>query len=229
MGRYWLNKLSGQDYNKAIGYFEQAIAKDSRYALAYVRLANCYAFLGHDGYIAPKEAYPKARAGALKAVDLDQNLGEAHAMLGLIKHVFEWDVPGAELEFRHALELSPNSRDVYFNYSLYLAETRRFDEAIARLTHLKEIDPATPGPIYLLGCFGYGFAERYDEAIAEYNKALEMDPNFYYAHISLAYTYALKGMYAKAISQADRPFSIAVTITAGGQKMMRSECPCEVA
>jgi serine/threonine-protein kinase len=118
LGRYWFNKLSEEGYIKAIHYFEQAIGEDPRYSLAYQGLAVCYASLGHDGYMAPKEGYPKARDAVLKALDLDQTLGEAHAMLGSIKHIFEWDIPGAELEFQRALQLSPNSRDVNMCYSL---------------------------------------------------------------------------------------------------------------
>lgn len=125
-------------------------------------------------------------------------------MLGLIKHVFEWDIAGAELEFQRALKLSPGSADVYLYYSLYLSETGRSSEAIASYTALKELDPATPVPLYFLGNLGYSPAGRFDEAIDELNKALEMDPNFYYARSALVYNYAYKGMYAEAVAQADK-------------------------
>ena len=204
LGRYWLNKLSEQDFYKAIGYFEQAIAKDPSFALAYVGLANCYAFLGYDCNIAPKDGYPKAKGAVLKALELDQSLGEGHALLGLIKFIFEWDVPGAELEFQRALKMSPQSRDVYFDYPMYLSVIGRFDEAIKMLRRLQELDPAAPGPVYLLGAFGYSNAGRFDEAIVQFKKALEMDPNYYYAQVILSMTYAYKGEYEEAISQVEK-------------------------
>jgi TolB-like protein/tRNA A-37 threonylcarbamoyl transferase component Bud32/Tfp pilus assembly protein PilF len=204
LGRYFLNRLGEDSFHKAIGYFEQSLAKDSNYALAYVGLANCYAYLGHDGYIAPQEGHTKARSAALKAIDLDNTLGDAYALLGLVRHVFEWDVPGAEREFQHALILSPESTFIHETYSLYLAEAGRFDEAIAYEKHLVELEPASPGYAYMLGQNGYSVANRFDEAIAQLKKTLDLDPNFYYAQIYLPSNYALNKMYPEAIAQADK-------------------------
>ena len=204
MGRYLANRLTEATYRKAIGYFEQAIASDPGYALAHVGLAFCYASLGHDGYLAPQQGYPAARAAALKAIELDGAMGEAHAMLAAVKYIFGWDVAGAELEFQRAIELTPNSRDVQITYALYLAETGRFDEAIARYTRATELEPATPANIYLLAANGYMMAGRFDEATIHFKKALDLDPSFFYAQLLLSANYALNGMYLEAIAQADR-------------------------
>jgi tetratricopeptide (TPR) repeat protein len=204
LGRHFLDRLNEDDFNKAIGYFEQATLKDPDYALAFVSLGNCYAFLGHDGYIVPKEGYAKARSAALKAIDLDNTLGDAHALLGLIKHVFEWDLRGAELEFQRAVKLSPNIRDIYQSYSLYLAEAGRFSESIAGYRRALELEPASPANLYNLGQNGYCTAGRFDEAIVLLKRSLEMDPNFYYARLFLAVNYALNGIYAEAIARADQ-------------------------
>jgi len=204
LGQHFLSKLSEDNFNKAIGYFEQATAKDPAYTLAYVGLANCYAYLGHDGYIEPKVGHTKARSAALKAIDLDNTLGDAYALLGLIKHVFEWDVPGAEREFQRAIKLSPDSTYVRTTYSLYLSETGRFDEAIAGYKHLVDIEPASPEYNYLLGQIGYSMAGRFEEAIAQLKKTLELDPNYYYAQSSVPFNYALSGRHVEAIAQADK-------------------------
>jgi len=204
LGQHFLGKLSEDDFNKAIGYFEQATARDPDYTLAYVGLANCYAYLGHDGYIEPKVGHTKAGSAVRKAIDLDNTLGDAYALLGLIKHVFEWDVSGAEREFQRAIKLSPDSTYVHTTYSLYLSETGRFDEAIAGYKHLVDVEPASPEYNYLLGQCGYSNAGRFEEAIAQLKKTLELDPNYYYAQSSVPFNYALSGRHLEAIAQADK-------------------------
>ncbi len=203
LGRYFTGKFYEEDYKKAIGYFEQAIAKDPGYALAYVGLANCYTFLCFLGYFSPKESYPKAKEAAIKALELDEALGEAHGLLAWLKFVFDWDVPGAEQEFRRALKLTPNSVEVYIWYSHYLKLTGRFDEAIAGFKRAVELDPATPATIFQLGT-GYYIAGRLDEAIAQCQKTLEMDPSFFYAPLVMIWAYTSKGMYREAVAQADK-------------------------
>jgi TolB-like protein/Tfp pilus assembly protein PilF len=207
LGRYFYYKITEEDLNKAIRYFEQAIAKDPNYAPAYVGLADCYSVLYAIGYLAPKESYPKAKEAVIKALELDEELGEAHASLGYLKMVFDWDLAGAEREFKRALTLSPGSVDVYILYSIYLTMTGRFDEAIAGFKRAVELDPATPETYTYLGGFGYHIAGRFDEAIAQLKKALDMDPNSFYAQLFLASTYALKGMSGEAIAQADKVIS----------------------
>ena len=141
------SKTMKKTINKAIRYFEQAIAKDPSYALAYVWQAGCYGILCASGYLSPKESYPKAKEAMIKALELDEELGEAHAMLGYLKLVFDWDFAGAGHEFKRALKLSPGSGDVYISYPIYLTVTGRFDEGIAGFKRAAELDPAMPETI----------------------------------------------------------------------------------
>jgi TolB-like protein len=129
LGRYFLYRESEENYKKAIGYFEQAIAKDAKYALAYVGLAFCYDYLCSDGYMAPREGYPKARAAAMMALKFDDSLGEAHATLGYIKLLFDWDIPGAEAEFQRAIKLSPGSVDLHIKYSLSVLSSYKLNKS----------------------------------------------------------------------------------------------------
>jgi TolB-like protein/tRNA A-37 threonylcarbamoyl transferase component Bud32 len=207
LGRYFYFQITEESLNKAIQYFEQAIAKDPGYALAYVYQAGCYSALFGIGYLTPKETYPKAKKAIEKALELDEDLGEAHASLGYLKMVFDWDFAGAEHEFQRALKLSPGSIDVDFQYSLYLAMMGRFDEAIAGFKRVVELDPATPANYVYLGGFGYHLAGRYDEAIAQIKKGLDMDPSILYGQLFLASAYALKGMSGEAVAQADKTLS----------------------
>jgi len=210
LGRYFLYRaFTEEDFNKAIGYLEQAIVKDPGYSLAYALLAECYTVCYSIGYLAPKEVYPKAMEAAKKAIELDDELGEAHASLGYLKWVFDWDSSGAEHEFKRALKLNPGSVDVYFFYSQYLATLGRFEEAIAGLKRVIELDPASAANYILLGMYGYQVAGRYDydESIAQIKKGLDMDPSILYGQLFLASAYALKGMYSEAVAQADKVLS----------------------
>ncbi|MGB9004608.1 MAG: tetratricopeptide repeat protein [Candidatus Aminicenantales bacterium] len=212
LGRFFYYKTTEEDLKKAIKYFEQAIAKDPGYALAYAGQATCYTVLCAIGFLAPKESYPKAKEAVIKALELDEELGEAHASLGYLKAVFDWDFAGAEHDFRRAIKLNPGSVDIYILYSIYLAFAGRFDEAIARFKHAVELDPASPQTYTYLGGFGYYMAGRFDEAIAQLKKALEMDPNSYLGQLFLTAIYASKGMYGEAIAQADRVISVWPTL-----------------
>ena len=212
LGRFFYYKTTEEDLNKAIKYFEQAISKDPGYALAYAGQATCYTVLCAIGFLAPKESYPKAKEAVIKALELDEELGEAHASLGYLKAVFDWDFAGAEHDFRRAIKLNPGSVDIYILYSIYLAFAARFDEAIAGFKHAVELDPASPQTYTYLGGFGYYMAGRCDEAIVQLKKALEMDPNSYLGQLFLTAIYASKGMYGEAIAQADRVISVWPTL-----------------
>jgi len=212
LGRFFYYKTTEEDLKKAIKYFEQAIAKDPGYALAYAGQATCYTVLCAIGFLAPKESYPKAKEAVIKALELDEELGEAHASLGYLKAVFDWDFAGAEHDFRRAIKLNPGGVDIYILYSIYLAFAARFDEAIAGFKHAVELDPASPQTYTYLGGFGYYMAGRCDEAIVQLKKALEMDPNSYLGQLFLTAIYASKGMYGEAIAQADRVISVWPTL-----------------
>jgi tetratricopeptide (TPR) repeat protein len=150
-----------------------------------------------------------------KALELDKELGEAHAYLGYLKALFDWDFAGAERDFKHAIKLSPRNVDVYIHYSIYLAFMGRFDEAIAGFMRARELDPATPGTYVYLGGFGYQIAGRYDEAIDQIQKGLDMDPSNFLGQLFLASVYAKKGMYGEAIGQADKIVSLWPTLEDG--------------
>jgi TolB-like protein/Tfp pilus assembly protein PilF len=212
LGRYFYYKTTEEDMNKAIRYLEQAIAKDPGYALAYAGQATCYSVLCAISGLAPEESYPKAKEAVLKALELDEELGEAHASLGYLKFFLDWDFAGAEREFKRAIKLSPGSVDVYILYSIYLSWMGRFDEAIAGFKRAVELDPASPVTYTYLGGFGYHIAGRFDEAIDQIKKGLDMDPNFLLGQLLLASAYALKGMYGEAIAQADKMISVWPTL-----------------
>jgi TolB-like protein/Tfp pilus assembly protein PilF len=204
-GRYFSYKASAEeDYQRIIGLYEQALAKDPGYALCYASLATCYGFQSLSGSLAPKEGYPKAIEAAEKALALDEELGEAHASLGNLKWFFNWDSAGAEREFKRALELNPGSSDAYILFSMYLATTGRSEEAIAGFRRLLELDPATPDNWIMLGAWGYMFAGRYDEAIEQIRKGIEMEPGILWGRLYLAVTYALKGKFEEALAEADK-------------------------
>ena len=207
LGRYFYYKTTEEDMNKAIRYLEQAIAKDPGYALAYAGQATCYSVLCTTGYLAPKESYPKAKEAVVKALELDEELGEAHASLGYLKFFLDWDFAGAERDFKRAVKLSPGNVDVYILNSLYLTFLGRFDEAIAGFKRAVELDPASPLTYTYLGGFGYQMAGRYDESIDQIKKGLDMDPSIFLGQLFLASVYALKGTYGEAISQADKVLS----------------------
>jgi len=215
LGRYFFYRGSTEeDFHRVISFYEQALAKDPNFALAYADKANCYSIFCMNGYLAPKGVYPKAIEAAKKALELDEELAEAHASLGYLKWVFDWDSAGAEHEFKRALKLSPGSGDVYFLYSMYLTTTGRFDEAIAGFKRLVELDPASPLNYTMLGGWGYMFADRYDEAIDQINKGMDIEPkgmdiepNVPWGRLFLASAYALKGMYGEAVAQADKVLS----------------------
>lgn len=207
LGRYFFYQSTEESMNKAIRYFEQAIANDPRYALAYVWQANCHSVLYASGYLAPKESYPKAMEAVIKAIELDEELGEAHASLGYLRAFLDWDLADAEREFKRAVKLNPGSLDVYLFYSIYLSMTGRFEEAIAGFKRAVELDPASPETHVCLGGFGYYLEGRFDEAIAQIKKGLDIDPNFFLGQLFLASAYALKGMSREAVAQADKVIS----------------------
>jgi TolB-like protein/Tfp pilus assembly protein PilF/tRNA A-37 threonylcarbamoyl transferase component Bud32 len=204
LGRSLFYKAVVEDeFYRAMSYSDQALAKDPKFALAYVLKAGCYELLCLNGYLAPKDSYPKAKEALVKALDLDDGLGEAHASLGYLKMVADWDPAGAEKEFKLALTLSPSSVDVHILNSMYLAEMRRFDEAIAGFKRAVELDPTGPQTYLYLG-MAYYWADRLDEALVQIKKALELDSNNLNVQFMIAMIYALKGMSSEALAQADK-------------------------
>jgi TolB-like protein/tetratricopeptide (TPR) repeat protein len=184
-GRFHLNKWRPEGARKGIAYFEQAIAKDRGYAPAYAGLADSYTWLAVFGWSPAREVMPQARDAARQALQLDETLAAAHVSLGYVKALYDWDWPGAEKEFQRALELSPGDADVHFAYSItYLTPLGRLDEALAEIQRALALDPLST---YKITCAGMVYTDRreYDLAVAQFKKAIELDPAFYYAYDEL--------------------------------------------
>jgi TolB-like protein/Tfp pilus assembly protein PilF len=200
-GRYFWNKRSEEDLCTAQKYFEQAIEKDPGYALAYSGLADTYFYRGYSfGRMAPKDAMPKARAAALKALELDDALAESHVSLALVRFFFDWDWPGAERGFQRALELNPNYATAHHAYSALLAATGRKQEAIAEAQRALELDPLSIPINNILGeiCMCAGECKQ---AIGQYRKTIEMDPNVWLPHENLGVALEEIGKDAEAVDE----------------------------
>jgi len=200
-GRFFWNKRTGSDLKKSIDYFEQAIAADPNYALAYAGVADGYVWL--PGYTAgtPRDCYPKAKAAAKKALELDDNLAEAHTTLAIAIWLYDFDFSQANREFQRAIELNPNYATGHQQYgNITLSALGRFDDAIAEGKRAVELDPLSL-VINTDLAVDYHYARRYDEAIAQFRKTLEMDPGYYFAYVNLGQALEMKGARDSAIAQ----------------------------
>ena len=200
LGRFFWERRTEDGMKKGIQHFQQAIDSDPSYALAYVGLADCYLILYDYGFLSPQESAPKARAAATKALEIDDTLAEAHASLAYFKFSYEWDWPGAEAEFRRAIELSPNYATAHHWYGYYLAVRGRFDESLAEMRRGEEIDPLSLIIKTNIGRLLF-WERKYDLAIAQFKSVLEIDPNFASAREKLAEAYEAKQMYPEAIAE----------------------------
>ena len=203
-GRFFWNKRTGNDLKKSIDYFEQAIAADPNYALAYAGVADGYVWL--PGYTAgtPRDCYPKATAAAKKALELDDTLAEARTSLALAIWLYDFDFSQAIREFQRAIELNPNYAIAHQQYgNNTLSALGRFDDAIVEGKRAVELDPLSLVINTDLGS-DYYYARRYDEAIAQLHKTLEMDPGFYIAHLVLGQALDAKGARDAAIVECQK-------------------------
>jgi TolB-like protein/DNA-binding winged helix-turn-helix (wHTH) protein/Flp pilus assembly protein TadD len=201
-GRYFWNKRTANGLNVALAYFDQAIDEDPKYAQAYSGLADTYALLGDWQYavMTPKEALPKAKAAATKALELDNTLGEAHNSLAFVLDGFDWDLDSGGKEFRRAIQLNPGYATAHHWYAWHLALLDRYDEALVEMRKAENLDPlslvinADLAELLIL-------AHSYDESIQQSRKTIEMDPNFALAHNQLAQAYLQKRMTDEAITE----------------------------
>jgi adenylate cyclase len=195
-GRFYLAKRTGDGIKKGIEYFKQSIEKDPGFALGYAGLANSYL---SSTISSPQEFFPKARAAASRALELDEGLADAHAALGAEKAGFEYDWAGAEQEFKRAIELNSNCADAHFYYSWYLlTPLGRPEPAIAEMKKALELDPLAGIYNTVLG-LSYYYARQYDQALQQFNKTLTLDPNFFITPFHLAWLYSQLGQYPEAI------------------------------
>jgi serine/threonine protein kinase/Tfp pilus assembly protein PilF len=211
-GRYFWNKRTEQDLRKSIGYFHQAIDLDPSYALAYSGLADCYSLLGWDlfGALPPREALPIAKAAALKALEIDDTLADAHNSLAWIQFAFDWNWPGAECGFKRALELNPGHATAHHWYAEYLLAMGRQEEAIAEIKQAQELDPLSLIISSVVGWVFY-YARQYDQAIAQCLKTLEMAPDFSIGHWILGRVYEQQSQFEKAIAELEKAVALSTS------------------
>ena len=199
-GRYFWNKRYEVGLQQAMGHFKQAIENDPNYALAYAGLADCFVLLGAYEYLAPKEAFSKAKALAQKALDVDGALAEAHASLGFIAFVHAWNWLDAEQKFKRSIELNPNYAVARWWYSIFLTATGRTEEGLAEIRRAEAADPLLLLTSSTVGWILY-LARQYDQAIDVCLKTLDMDSNIGTARATLALAYIEKSAFDKAIPE----------------------------
>src|SRR5256885_6143607 len=199
-GRYYFNQRTEDALNRSIVYFQQALARDPNYALAYCGLADAYTMLGFRGGFPSKDALLRAKAAALKAIELDDTLAEPHASLAFIAETHGWDWATAEREYKRALELNPGDARAHHWYAGYLVYVGRFEEGIAEAKRARDLDPlslpvnnALAGRLLVAG--------RVDEALEQVRKTFEMDPKFAPAHQTLGWAYLNQGKQKEAIRE----------------------------
>ncbi len=199
-GRFYWNKRTPQGLQKSIDYLEQAIAKDPKYAVAYAALADSYHLLPELTAVPASEAFPKARTAALKALQIDDSLAEAHTALGNVKEDYDWDWQGAEKEYKRAIELDPGYELAHVWYSNLLLELGRLQEAIVESRTAQQLDPLSAFTNDNLAAILY-YAGQYDQAIEQSQKTLEIDPASHQAHRHLGQVYIQERRYPEAVSE----------------------------
>ena len=200
-GRYYLARARGSELEKALNYFQQAIQLDSSYALAYAGLAETYTAM-NTSYLTPLEAGPKAKAAAMKALELDETLALAHVSLGSVHLYYDWDWPGAESEFLRSLALNPNLSEAHLRYADYLASIGRFDEALEHDHTAFALDPLSVRARFVAITRSLHASRRYQEIIQECHKARELPPDFTEPFAEEAFAYARLGRFPEAIRAA---------------------------
>ena len=199
-GRYFWNKRTEDGLRKSIEYYEQATKLDSNYALAYVGISDSYGMTTTTlGTFPPSEAGSKAKEAALRALEIDDTLAEAHISLGNVKMFFDWDWPAAEHEFKRGIELNPTYAEAHHIYAHYLMAMRRVSEAFDESQKYLQLDTLNVAAYNHLG-WHYLYARQNDQALAQLRKTAEMDPNFLGMLLYFGWVYEQKRMYPEAIA-----------------------------
>jgi len=202
-GNYFSQMWTVEGFEKAIECLEQALQKDPNYALAYAGIAYVYFFRAFFGNFPPKEAIPKAKTYLKKALDIDENLAEAHALLGKIRTMYDWNWVLAEQELKLALELNPNSSIIHLHYCDFLSVTGQHEEAIIEVKRARELDPLSININANVGERMY-FAGQFDRAIEDLQKTIAMDRNWFYSHLLLGLSYLGKSMLKESIVELEK-------------------------
>jgi TolB-like protein/tetratricopeptide (TPR) repeat protein len=199
-GRYFWNKRTDEGFRKGLEYFQGAVLKDPREPRGYAGIADSYLMLAEYGAFPARDAVPKAKTAALKALELDDSLAEAHASLAALKEDYDWDWSGAEKEFKRALELNPSYATSHQWYAEFLAEMGRSDEAVDEIVRARELDPLSLIVNTVVGEILYESRQN-DQAMQQLKKTLELDPNFAEAHRLLGETYLQLSRHDEAVSE----------------------------
>ena len=205
-GRYFWVKRNRESFDRAMGYFQQAIDRDPTYAAPYSGLADCYVLFGSSfdvGGQAPIEVEPKAKAAALKALELDNSLADAHNSIAYVKLTYDWDWTGAEAEFRRSIALNPGYAHGHHWYAHLLLSSGRGEEAMAEVNRALELDPVSPIINLHLG-WHYLYTRQYDRALSQLDKTLELDPDYALAHWYRGLAFEQKTMYPEALHEMAR-------------------------
>jgi adenylate cyclase len=206
-GRYHIYRDVPRGIRRAIQYFEEAIQKDPEFALAYAGLAVAHVTLVLFGHVSTRDGCTKARGFAMKALQLNPTLAEAHSALASVKNMLDWDFEGAEQEFKRAIELNPNLADAHMRYAGLLSLLKRYEEALAEAKLAQDLDPLSHSVSTLYGTLLY-YQNRYDAAIVEFSKSLELDPTDVLAHNNLGMCYVMKSMFSEGIDEITRAFEL---------------------
>jgi len=200
---YSMGKATEEGLQKSFDYLHQALEEDPTYAFAYSGLAGLYSMLGYYKLLAPQDAYPRAKAAAVKALELDDNLAEAHGSLAIVKLFYEWDWTSAEEEIKRAIALNPNLADAHADYSYYYNLMGRREDSIAEITRALELNPLSEW-MNVYYSFILMLARQYDQAIEHLQKVLKIYPNNFNLHGNIGWNYSLKGMHDEAIRETEK-------------------------
>jgi tetratricopeptide (TPR) repeat protein len=202
-GRFFWNKREKEDLEKAIRYFQEALERDPNYAPAYAGLADTYVVLGSNRLCPPGEAYPKAKAAALQALEIDENLPEVRTSLGAVRSDYDWDFSGAEKEYKRALQLNPNYATARHWYALLLSDLGRHEEALSEIYFAQRLDPLSSRINANVGLILYN-ARRYEQALEELKKAVQVDGRHSATYEYMGMVYSQTGRYAEAVESVER-------------------------
>jgi tetratricopeptide (TPR) repeat protein len=210
-GRFYWSKRTSAALHKSVEFYEQAIQRDPRFALAYAGMADTYSLLGGPeagGDMPPSEALPKAKAAAFKAIQIDELLAEPHVSLGHVSYFYDRDWATAEREFKRAIELNPNYAVAHHWYAIFLSTwPGRISEALVEIRRALELDPTS---LIINAWYGriLGVAGQLDQSVEQLRKTIELDPNFILAHYRLGQAYAEKRMYDEAIDEFNKVLNL---------------------
>jgi len=215
-GRHNWNKRTGEALSRAISYFNQAIETDPSYALAHAGLADCYLPLGYWAFLAPQDAFPKAKAAAAKALQIDRTIADAHTVLGGVNMCFEWRWQQSEADLKRAIELNSNYPRAHQIYAELLTVMGEFDRAASEAQCAIELDPLAPAAYFAAGLAMY-CARQYAHALAQCKKALDIDPDFFPAHLLAGLVFEREGRFAHAIESLEKAWR-----ASGGSVLVRA-------